>query len=106
MSGCERSITVDEALFTSALQNLIDNAVRHASSYPINVYCDNEKICITNSGEPLKRPVEEALQAFVTERGDGGLGLGLYIAQSVCDLHRFNLEYTYTEGMHNFCIRL
>jgi two-component system OmpR family sensor kinase len=106
MSGCEQTITVDEALFTSALQNLIDNAVRHASSYPIHIHCDNEKICIQNSGEPLKRPVEEALQAFVTERGDGGLGLGLYIAQSVCDLHRFNLEYTYTEGMHNFCIRL
>lgn len=106
MSGCEQTIMVDEALFTSALQNLIDNAVRHASSYPINIHCDNEKICIQNSGEPLKRPVEEALQAFVTERGDGGLGLGLYIAQSVCDLHRFNLEYTYTEGVHHFCIRL
>jgi two-component system, OmpR family, sensor kinase len=106
MSGCEQTIMVDEALFTSALQNLIDNAVRHASSYPINIHCDNEKICILNSGEPLKRPVEEALQAFVTERGDGGLGLGLYIAQSVCDLHRFNLEYTYTEGVHHFCIRL
>jgi two-component system OmpR family sensor kinase len=106
MSGCEQTIMVDEALFTSALQNLIDNAARHASSYPINIHCDNEKICILNSGEPLKRPVEEALQAFVTERGDGGLGLGLYIAQSVCDLHRFNLENTYTEGVHHFCIRL
>lgn len=105
MSGCEQTIMVDEALFTSALQNLIDNAVRHASSYPINIHCDNEKICIQNSGEPLKRPVEEALQAFVTERGDGGLGLGLYIAQSVCDLHRFNLEYRYEEGIHHFCIR-
>lgn len=105
LSGCEQIITVDEVLFTSALQNLIDNAVRHASSLPIEIVCDKEKICIRNNGEPLKRPVEEALQAFVTERGDGGLGLGLYIAQSVCDLHRFNLEYRYEEGIHHFCIR-
>ena len=105
VSGCTQSIMVDSELFTSALQNLIDNAVRHATSYPIHIHCDGEKICIRNSGEPLKRPVEEALQAFVTERGDGGLGLGLYIAQSVCDLHRFNLEYRYEEGIHHFCIR-
>ena len=105
ISGCTQSIMVDSDLFTSALQNLIDNAVRHATSYPIRIDCDGERICIRNSGEPLKRPVEEALQAFVTERGDGGLGLGLYIAQSVCDLHRFDLHYTYEEGIHHFCIR-
>jgi len=105
VSGCMQSIMVDGDLFTSALQNLIDNALRHATSYPIHIDCDGEKICIRNSGEPLKRPVEEALQAFVTERGDGGLGLGLYIAQSVCDLHRFDLQYSYNEGIHHFCIR-
>lgn len=103
--GCTQSIMVDSDLFTSALQNLIDNALRHATSYPIHIDCDGEKICIRNSGEALKRPVEEALQAFVTERGDGGLGLGLYIAQSVCDLHRFDLHYSYEEETHHFCIR-
>lgn len=105
ISGCTQNIMVDSDLFTSALQNLIDNALRHATSYPIRIDCDGTRICIRNSGEPLKRPVEEALQAFVTERGDGGLGLGLYIAQSVCDLHRFDLHYTYEEGIHHFCIR-
>ena len=105
ISGCTQKIMVDNELFTSALQNLIDNALRHATSYPIRIDCDGTKICIRNSGEPLKRPVEEALQAFVTERGDGGLGLGLYIAQAVCELHRFTLDYEYEEGIHHFCIR-
>ncbi len=103
--GCERTLRADPALFTSALQNLIDNAYRHASAYPMEIRCDGEQICVLNRGEPLKRPVEEALQAFVTERGDGGLGLGLYIAQSVCEMHRFELAYRYEEGMHCFCIR-
>lgn len=102
---CDRLITVDEELFTSALQNLIDNAVRHATALPVTIHCDKEKICIQNSGEPLKRPVQEALQAFVTEKSEGGLGLGLYIAQSVCELHGFELNYTYEEGIHTFCIR-
>ncbi len=103
--GCDQNIHVDSTLFTSALENLIDNAYRHATAYPIEIVCDGNMICIKNEGEPLKRPVEEALQAFVTERGDGGLGLGLYIAQSVCELHRFDLQYKYKEGIHYFCIR-
>lgn len=102
--GGEELINADPSLLTSALQNLIDNAYRHAHTFPINITYSSEKICITNSGEPLKRPVEEALQAFVTERGDGGLGLGLYIAQSVCELHNFHLNYTYEAGNHTFCI--
>lgn len=101
---CHQQITVDQELFTSALQNLIDNAIRHATSLPIQIHCDEKKICIQNKGEPLKRPVEEALQAFVTERGEGGLGLGLYIAQAICELHAFELDYTYKDGTHIFCI--
>ncbi len=102
---CDQRITVDQELFTSALQNLIDNAVRHATSLPIHITCDNHSICIQNKGEPLKRPVEEALQAFVTERSEGGLGLGLYIAQAVCEMHGFHLNYTYEKEVHTFCIR-
>ncbi len=97
-------INADPVLLTSALQNLIDNAYRHASSFPIDITYTSKSICVKNSGEPLKRPVEEALQAFVTERGEGGLGLGLYIAQSVCELHNFHLNYTYETGHHTFCI--
>ena len=97
-------LSADPILLTSALQNLIDNAYRHASTFPINIIYTNKQICVKNSGEPLKRPVEEALQAFVTERGEGGLGLGLYIAQSVCELHNFHLNYTYEAGNHTFCI--
>jgi two-component system OmpR family sensor kinase len=105
MDVIDQIIYVDEELFTSALQNLIDNAVRHAVSLPIQIHCDGKKICIKNSGEPLKRPVEESLQAFVTEKSEGGLGLGLYIAQSVCELHDFDLMYDYEQGIHSFCIR-
>ena len=105
MDVIDQRLYVDEELFTSALQNLIDNAVRHAIALPIEIHCDGKEICIKNSGEPLKRPVEESLQAFVTEKSKGGLGLGLYIAQSVCELHDFNLMYDYEKGIHNFCIR-
>ena len=106
MDSYDQIMYVDKELFTSALQNLMDNAIRHATSLPIQIHCNDKMICIKNSGEPLKRPVKEALQAFVTERGDGGLGLGLYIAQAVCELHSFDLNYTYEEGIHNFCIQL
>lgn len=100
----EQPVFADKNLFTSALKNLIDNAHAHATTYPIIIECDNEKVCVKNAGEPLKRPIEESLQAFVTDRGRSGLGLGLYIAQSVCELHDFNLSYRYISGVHHFCI--
>ncbi len=106
LQGCDINMYVDKILFTSALQNLIDNAHRHASSYPILVHYDGHKVCIKNHGEPLTRPISEVLQAFATQRGDGGLGLGLYIAQSVCDLHHFDLSYDYHEEIHSFYITL
>lgn len=102
---CDRRVNVDPSLFTSALQNLIDNAHRHATVLPIQIKCDDKGICIQNAGEPLTRPIEEALEAFVTEQGAGGLGLGLYIAKSVAALHRFELIYHYEERIHTFCIR-
>ncbi|MFZ2967425.1 MAG: ArsS family sensor histidine kinase [Sulfuricurvum sp.] len=98
-------IYADENLFTSAIQNLIDNAHRHATTLPIRIEWNEEKMGIRNQGEPLKRPIQEALQAFVTQRGEGGLGLGLYIAQSVCELHHFTLSYRYEEGEHFFGIQ-
>lgn len=101
---CGGTVFVDPALFTYALQNLIDNAHRHASLLPVRIECGPNGICIQNYGEPLKRPVEEAYEAFVTERGSGGMGLGLYIARSVCELHRFRLSYRYENGVHHFCI--
>jgi two-component system OmpR family sensor kinase len=101
---CDQRITVDQELFTNALQNLIDNAVRHSTSLPIHITCDERSICIQNYGEPLKRPVEEALEAFVTERNEGGLGLGLYIARAVCEMHGYEFDYSYKNGAHNFCI--
>jgi two-component system, OmpR family, sensor kinase len=105
VQGCDQAVNADPSLFTSALQNLIDNAHRHATVLPIQIKCDAKGICIQNTGEPLTRPIEEALEAFVTEQGAGGLGLGLYIAKSVAELHRFSLEYRYEEGIHTFCIR-
>ena len=102
--GTESLVYVDSELFISALQNLIDNAYRHAEDGKISLIAEKNKVCIINKSEPLKRPIEEALEAFVTERSEGGLGLGLYIAQSVCELHRFKLEYSYNEGHHHFCI--
>ncbi|MCK9374134.1 MAG: ArsS family sensor histidine kinase [Sulfuricurvum sp.] len=105
VTGCQKMLYVDPLLFTSALQNLIDNAHRHASSLPIIIDCTDEGICVRNHGEALNRPIEEAFEAFVTEQGSGGLGLGLYIAKSVCELHDFSLNYRYDEGVHRFCIR-
>ena len=32
------------------------------------------------------------------------MGLGLYIIDRICDMHKFYLDYYYSDGKHHFCI--
>ncbi len=99
-------IDVDRELFISALSNLLDNAIKYAAKGPVNVCIEREQICISNRGERLPQAIENYLQPFVSEHHiDGGLGLGLYIVDSIVTAHGYRLDYSYEEGMHTFCIR-
>ncbi|MGB6019545.1 MAG: ArsS family sensor histidine kinase [Sulfurimonadaceae bacterium] len=99
-------IDVDSELFTSALSNLLDNALKYAAKGTVHVRIDREQICMSNRGEALPQPVESYLQPFISEHhNDGGLGLGLYIVDSIVTTHGCRLDYRYEEGMHTFCIR-
>jgi len=96
---------VDENLFVSALSNLLDNAAKYADTLPVTVTADGSELCIANAGPPFERDIADYLQPFSRGRNTGGFGLGLSIADTIVRLHGFTMTYTYTEGMHRFCIR-
>jgi two-component system OmpR family sensor kinase len=102
----ETSIDVDSELFVSALSNLLDNALKYSTSCNIVVTIKEGRLCISNPAEAMPKPIEAYLKPFTTEHhSDGGLGLGLYIVESIASAHGFALEYRYEEGIHIFCIR-
>jgi two-component system OmpR family sensor kinase len=99
-------IDVDSELFTSALANLLDNALKYAENGEVKVSIESGQICIANRAPALTQPIESYLQPFVSEHhNDGGHGLGLYIVENIIRAHGYRLEYRYDKGMHIFCIR-
>ena len=97
-------LRVDFGLFSLAIKNLIDNALKYADDKKAQVICDKDGIVVRNLGKPLQNPIEYYLQAFIREKGNksGGMGLGLYIIDHICQMHKFSLKYSYEDGYHAF----
>jgi hamp domain protein len=99
-------LRVDFGLFSLAIKNLIDNALKYADDKKAQVICDIDGIVVRNLGQPLQNPIEYYMQAFIREKGSksSGMGLGLYIIDHICRMHKFSLKYSYEDGYHAFKI--
>jgi len=102
-------LRVDFQLFSLAIKNLIDNALKYAEDKKAILICDIEFIAVKNLGKKLNHPIDYYKQAFV--RGDkvsagSGMGLGLYIIEQICQMQKFELVYDYEDGYHVFKILL
>jgi two-component system OmpR family sensor kinase len=100
-------INVDYELFAISLKNLIDNAMKYNSKGKPEIVIKEDCLIIKNHGKPLKKTFEEYLQPFNREYEsiDKGLGLGLYITDSIIKHHGFNLFYYYSNDYHIFKIQ-
>lgn len=99
-------INVDFQLFTLALKNLIDNALKYSDDKKVRIICDNDKISVQNTGKPLLMSFEHYKQAFVRNNAEkvSGIGLGLYIIDKICAMHNFHFEHSYCANMHTFSV--
>ncbi|OYV00804.1 MAG: hypothetical protein CFE45_07570 [Burkholderiales bacterium PBB5] len=89
--------TVQPALVSEALGNLVDNALRYCpagATVEIRVLSDPPTLQVDDSGPGLPPDEREAvLERFVRGRGAGGdgSGLGLAIVREIAELHRATL---------------
>ena len=95
VQGDDVNIKVDETLISMAISNLIENALKYSEDDVI-VEISNESISIIDKGIGIE---EEELtrinQKFYRVSNNGwnnSLGLGLFIVQSILNLHNFELE--------------
>ncbi len=83
------TIAMPDELFTSAVSNLVDNAVRHGGTEPIDlrvrIDARHLRLDIADKGPGIS-PANQAKifeRFFTTERAQGGTGLGLTIVRAI-----------------------
>lgn len=100
-------LNIDFELFSIALKNLIDNAIKYNTNGNPKVYILENGIKIINKGDNLTKPIDEYYKPFnhEYETALSGLGLGLYITNNIIKIHNYQLHYNYEEGHHIFFIK-
>ena len=99
---CEPSgmIAADFELFAIALKNLIDNGLRYGDGtvavqlYPHKIIIANQGVMIPMERRDFSRPFNRSF-----ETSTQGLGLGLYIANTIFTKHGWHLQYEYRDGL-------
>jgi two-component system OmpR family sensor kinase len=101
-------IDVDFNLFSIAIKNLLDNAIKYSIDKDIKVTLKNSILSISNKGDMLGYPLESYFEPFF--KGDDvksnqSFGLGLYIVKHILDAHNFKLLYSYKNNQNIFEIK-
>ncbi|AJC90401.1 ArsS family sensor histidine kinase [Campylobacter subantarcticus] len=99
-------IVADLELFSLMLKNLIDNAIKYSDDKACEIICSGDYIIVRNKGVQLKKTFDYYLKPFMREQNTQveGMGLGLYIISNICNLHGYNLTYSYEDDYHTFKI--
>lgn len=97
------SINVDFKLFSIAVKNMIDNALKYSPDKHVNITINAKNIKFINKGEPLKQELAHYIEPFTKgEDAQKSFGLGLYIVDNILRAHKLNLAYTYKNGLNIF----
>lgn len=95
IEGGNKKIKVDETLFSMALSNLMENALKYSED-EILIKIEEDKIRIIDKGigieeEELKK-INQKFYRISQNGWNNSLGLGLFIVHSILKLHNFSLE--------------
>lgn len=96
----------DLHLFSIAIKNLIENAIKYSIDGEVSVELNENGILFSNKGEALKQDISYYFEPFY--RGDveqSGYGIGLSLVKEIILLHKMEIKYRYDCGKHNFYIK-
>ena len=99
-----KKLEVNFKLFSIAIKNLIDNAIKYSSSKEVVIKSQDENIIFENSGKELKYPLENYFEPFFSneDKQKDSFGLGLYIVHNILKANGYTLQYEFTNGINRF----
>lgn len=102
----ELNINCDVKLFIMVIKNLIDNALKYSLDKQILIKQENNSLLFISKGDKLPKDIKEYFKPFHNDTQDKnhGMGLGLYIINSIVLMHEFTFEYKYENENNIFLI--
>ena len=99
-----KKLEINFKLFSIAVKNLVDNAIKYSPSKEVFIKTEGENIIFENSGNELKHPLENYFEPFFSneDKQKDSFGLGLYIIHNILKANNYTLEYEYADGINRF----
>ena len=102
----DNSIFANKLLVEILFSNLLSNAVRHNyKNGIIKLSLEQNIFSIINTGDLNALDNSQLFQRFKKQTNNQqSVGLGLELAQKICELYHTKIEYSYLRGLHIFSI--
>ncbi len=99
-----KKLEVNFKLFSIAVKNLIDNAIKYSEDKKVKIKTEDEDIIFENSGKKLEYALEKYYEPFFAneEKTTNSFGLGLYIVYNILKANKYTLEYEYKDEVNIF----
>ncbi len=96
-------VRADYNLFSTAIKNMIDNAMKYSTDKHITISTHEGEIWFESLGTRLKHPLTYYVQPFTKdEYAIESFGLGLYLVDAILHAHDMVLAYEYLDGTNRF----
>ncbi len=101
--SAEIKMEANYRLYTTAIKNMIDNAMKYSTNQHITIAIINNELCFDSKGERLAHKLEFYIEPFTKENpSKNSFGLGLYLVDSILKAHDQVLAYEYHDGVNRF----
>lgn len=97
-------VNVNFKLFSIAVKNLIDNALKYSSDGQVVIKTYHEEIIFENHGNSLEYELDSYFEPFFKNSNKNSFGLGLYIVNSILKANGYMLKYMYENKTNRFSI--
>lgn len=89
-------------LAESLVRNLITNSVKYCTAGgTIEIKLDDKKLIISNNGTPLLVKPEKLFERFYKDNiSSDSFGLGLSIVKMICDVYKWQINYSNEKDLH------
>ena len=99
----DKKIQANYRLYTTAIKNMIDNAMKYSTDSHIHIVIKNNELCFESKGDCLAHPLQYYIEPFTKENpSKNSFGLGLYLVDSILKAHSQVLAHEYDNGINRF----